>query len=611
VRRFLAPVLAAATVGALVGILPAGANSHAQPIFRSTHTKVHTVKGTTKSLKSLGTVDVSKVAAAQTAKPLAKPSKAARMYQRFLNHRTVRQAKDSALTPTPKSFFKLSASNGPNMIWDTRGVITKESATANGFDVEPPDQGICANGTYAMEGVNLAFQVYPASGGPGMYKVPVAMNTFFGLDSSWFTSDPRCFYDPLTKLWYATALGISGDLSQFITLLSVSQTSNPTGVWNAYSFDVTNDGNVDDDCPCLGDQPLLGTDANGIYITTNSYSFFNSCDTQCFNGAQVYAISKSTLLHAGGVSLTYYNTYCATECFPGIGGNFQPFSLQPTLSQSGKGAATMNGTEWMLGTTDWCAAPSYCPGDTQNAILVGGLTGTNGLNSTPPSSGILYLLYTPGPRTYEFPQLAVPQKAGPIPLGSTIEGEVEQGLLSNDDRMNQTYFANDGTVWGAANSEINSPGVDEHVGVIYWHVSATFDAEGNLSASFLNYGFIAHVTQDVWFPAIVVPPSGNPTVALDLSGPNNYPSPAYVQFTPGPQASGTIYNYEPGKVPEDGFTCYPELFGYGPPCRWGDYTGAQVMADGSVWLGTEYIPAASTRDFYADWGTRVAHVADS
>ena len=71
---------------------------------------------------------------------------------------------------------------------------------------------------------------------------------------------------------------------------------------------------------------------------------------------------------------------------------------------------------------------------------------------------------------------------------------------------------------------------------------------------------------------------------------------------------GTIYNYGPGNNPEDGFTCYPTLFGYGPPCRWGDYSTAQVMSDGTVWLGAEFIPPDSYRDFYTNWGTRIAHV---
>ena len=44
-------------------------------------------------------------------------------------------------------------------------------------------------------------------------------------------------------------------------------------------------------CPCFGDQPLLGADKYGIYITTNEFSILGPE----FNGAQMYAICKSAL----------------------------------------------------------------------------------------------------------------------------------------------------------------------------------------------------------------------------------------------------------------------------------------------------------------------------
>ena len=45
-------------------------------------------------------------------------------------------------------------------------------------------------------------------------------------------------------------------------------------------------------CPCFGDQPLLGADKYGIYITTNEFSILGPE----FNGAQVYAIGKPALM---------------------------------------------------------------------------------------------------------------------------------------------------------------------------------------------------------------------------------------------------------------------------------------------------------------------------
>ncbi len=85
--------------------------------------------------------------------------------------------------------------------------------------------------------------------------------------------------------------------------IAVSQTSNPTGGWNIYRIDVTNDGiaqpSASNPCPVLGDYPHIGADANGFYVTTNAYPWGGNG----FNGAQLYAFSKAQLA-AGAASVT-------------------------------------------------------------------------------------------------------------------------------------------------------------------------------------------------------------------------------------------------------------------------------------------------------------------
>ena len=44
-------------------------------------------------------------------------------------------------------------------------------------------------------------------------------------------------------------------------------------------------------CHCLGDQPLIGADAYGFYVSTNEYPFFSDG----FNGTQLYALSNRAL----------------------------------------------------------------------------------------------------------------------------------------------------------------------------------------------------------------------------------------------------------------------------------------------------------------------------
>src|SRR5215831_12646285 len=75
-------------------------------------------------------------------------------------------------------------------------------------------------------------------------------------------------------------------------LVAVSADNNPFHGFNVFSLDTTNDGDARfGACPCFGDQPLVGFDANGYYVSTNAFSL----STMTFRGAQLYAISKTAL----------------------------------------------------------------------------------------------------------------------------------------------------------------------------------------------------------------------------------------------------------------------------------------------------------------------------
>ncbi len=94
---------------------------------------------------------------------------------------------------------------------------------------------------------------------------------------------------------------------------------DPTGTWNIYRLDVTDDGTfgtpVHPNCPCIGDYPHIGVDANGFYITTNEYSFFGPE----FNSAQIYAFSKRALARGDAdVLVTQFDTTAADRGLNGF-----------------------------------------------------------------------------------------------------------------------------------------------------------------------------------------------------------------------------------------------------------------------------------------------------
>src|SRR4029077_13104324 len=93
--------------------------------------------------------------------------------------------------------------------------------------------------------------------------------------------------------WFVTILDLTSNPAypNFQTdnnFVAVSQTGDPTGAWTIYKLDVTDNrmngiplhagcvsggAGASAVAGCLGDQPTLGTDANGIYITDNEYAF--------------------------------------------------------------------------------------------------------------------------------------------------------------------------------------------------------------------------------------------------------------------------------------------------------------------------------------------------
>src|SRR5207237_9423952 len=111
--------------------------------------------------------------------------------------------------------------------------------------------------------------------------------------------------------------------------LAVSQTSNPTGAWNIYRIDVTNDGsNIGgaNPGPYLGDYPHLGADANGIYLTTNAYPW--CCNG--FSGAQIYALSKAQLAAgAANVNMVHVDTSGMVNATSDAGSTPPGFTVWP------------------------------------------------------------------------------------------------------------------------------------------------------------------------------------------------------------------------------------------------------------------------------------------
>src|SRR6185369_13052783 len=437
------------------------------------------------------------------------------------------------------------------------------------FNLEPSDLGLAAGNGFVVEAVNNAIAVYNPNTGQRLARE--ALSLFFGLAPGVtivgnvqtfgpFLSDPRVFYDWQEHRFYVTELAIetnpaTGNLATHSQLLiAVSRTADPTGTWDVYSHDTSNDGDSRfGACPCFGDQPLVGFDPNGVYITTNAFSI-----TDGFRGAQVYAINKQALLGNSG------GTIAATRIHNLDSAEGPAYTIQPaTTPPNGTYESGNGGTEYFVSALDYT-------GTVDNRIAVWALTNTSSLATATPNIALQVKIIAS--ESYGVPP-DMQQKDGPLPLRDALRAAFNinnhlELVTSNDDRMQQVVFAA-GKLWTGLTTVVKTANGPVRSGAAYFIISPTWSGS-NLSASVSKQGYISIDSVDqnnVAYPSLGVNANGQGAVSVTLVGQSYYPSTAIAPISLSGAGALTITG--PGPVPDDGFSGYAP---YGRRTgRWGDY----------------------------------------
>ena len=528
----------------------------------------------------------------------------------------------------------------------------------NQFTVEPPDQGLCVGNGYVVEAVNDVVNVFNFSGQsvlpdntsanivagfPTDVNHAVDLNSFYGYPPAVnrstgvlgeFVTDPSCYYDATTQRFFMVVLTLDRNATAPYALnlnnhldIAVSTSSNPTGTWKIYKVNVTGDGtNPTQPCPCLGDYPHIGADANGFYVTTNAYPW--TADISEFAGAQIYAFSKAQLAAgATTVQMVHINTWAAVNV-PSDAGTTQPgFTVWPAQSP-GLTSFDLNagGTEYFLSSNaaDEATHPIAGIGGnyTSSQIIAWSLTNTSSLNTATPA-------VTLSNKVLAVSQYALPPKgtqpgSGTAPGTDTPQGhcindtttatiagtgcwrlifvnepahdEVISRLDSNDTRMQQVMFAN-GKIWGALGTAVTMTG-GNRAGVA-WYVVKPDVTTGSLLATVALQGTFGMPNVDLLYPAVGVTASGRGVIALTKVGDTVFPSAAYAAID-AQVGAGEVFVIADGAATDDGFTSYKSQVGNPPRTRWGDY-GAAAVDGNSIWIASEYIANACS---YTAWGGR-------
>ena len=142
----------------------------------------------------------------------------------------------------------------------------------------PPDCNGTAGPDHYMQTINVKYTIYDKTG--NLLEGPTNLNTFFsGLPGgSSNDGDPVILYDEQAEKWMLAEF--SGIWGPDYMLIAVSQTPDPTGLWDAWSFPMNG----------FPDYMKLGVWRDGYYMGTNTSS-----------GNDIYAFERDVMI-AGGAA---------------------------------------------------------------------------------------------------------------------------------------------------------------------------------------------------------------------------------------------------------------------------------------------------------------------
>jgi hypothetical protein len=471
-----------------------------------------------------------------------------------------------------------SGVGGPNGLLQTfNGLSDRDSAAVNGFEVTPPDQGLCIGNDPTLAGdpkvvfepINLALRETTPTGTP--LRPDISLATLFG--DPYATGDVRCLYDKQSRTFYFTEIGYpvaTGPIPDGNNTVADVLVVNANGA-AAYQFDTSLGGN------CFGDQPKTGFDNNALVISTDEYCGPTESN---YEGAIAVVISKPQLVAEAATVDDAVLGPVSLAGNPVVG-------MDPAIN-------TGTGTAYFVNSVPFLANGNNNPvGDT-----LGLWTLTNSAD----------VATDPGALTLTSTVMNSEPYAFPVPATSTGDGSVtdvngtpvtsETALNPDDSRLSgpvsvTTTFGGGIELWTALDAAV-VPAGDSTVrdGAAWFRIDVN-------SQSVAQQGYVTARGAYLLYPAIGAPEIGTPVAVFTITSKTINPSAAYTVL-----GSNRIITVAQGTSAHVSFS--DALFG---EARWGDYSFAQVDPSGAgVWLATEYIPPVASQDPIDNWGTYVFEV---
>jgi len=465
------------------------------------------------------------------------------------------------------------------------GITAGDDARVNGFELEPPDQGLAVHDNVVAEINNVLLQFFNSDG--ALLTNPIAASAFFLAESAFDLTDPQAFFDPKSKRWFFDIVLSQGSFQGFA--LAVSKTSDPLGEYfiyhiRAFSDDLSGCHGVD----CFPDYPKAGYNADAFFITADLFRI----DT--FTGTSVYVLPKKKL--EAGADLTYVRFDRADD-----------FVVQPSVPAPGEPFATANGgTEYLLTARNIQ--------DDSNNVRVIAIYNTSQIVSSPGSLQQISVDVAAEPYGPTVPSTQ-PNVIGPRCAFAGLPAPRLDGL---DPVFQATIQKAGGNLYGVLPlGAKDGNGLDRDV-LAWFILKPTLTSAPSLTANIVAQGYVVPPNgYSVSFPAFAVNKAGVGVIGMSITNPDpnvagGFPSAGFIQFSGFPR--GNIIVTGQGATSDDGFTGCPR--DHPPPGfvgvgRWGDYGAATVdAATGFYYVANEYIPDPTEfpRGVATNWGTFITRL---
>jgi hypothetical protein len=479
--------------------------------------------------------------------------------------------------PTTKATALNKVAEG-SLIHNFSGLSNTANDTFNGFELTPPDQGLCAGHDFSLPGnpsvviepVNMVLAEYTPSG-----HLIGAESLFTLFADPYATGDVRCFYDAQNQAFYFTEIGFDPTGTHTVNDLAVFDHNG----FAVYQFDSSLGGT------CFGDQPHVGYDNNNLYIATDE---FCGPTLSVYAGALLIAISKSQLLQ----EVASPN---AVQFGPLVLAGNPILTLQPAISAG-------IGTEYLLNSF-----PYDQFGNNNSIANTLGFWQVKGGQHVTTGGTVTLTGRIITSETYAYPQPAASTGDGSVtnvcPTPTNCAPITSEAFLNPDDsRMQQVQAVNtngDIDLYASLPTALNIPGDPSARDGVAWF---KIDAE---SHSFEAQGYVAAAGSYLLYPAIYHTAQGTTALVFTITSPTINPSAAYTVMSSTATSFGPIKITAAGAGPHLSFSDVE--FGQ---ARWGDYSAAVLDPSGNnLWLATEYIPPAPDQAIFDNWGTRVFEIA--